>query len=58
MYSLTKERYMKVRICFTLVIGILGFVGSMDYNDAVAQQSYNCKMVEEGHWPKSMCKEG
>ena len=49
---------MKVRICFTLVIGILGFVGSMDYNDAVAQQSYNCKMVEEGHWPKSMCKEG
>lgn len=28
------------------------FVGTMDYDDELAQQEYACEMVKRGYWPE------
>ena len=44
---------MKLRytIAFLAFITVLGFVGSMDYEDAVAEDEHYTDMVCAGHWP-------
>lgn len=34
-----------------LVLAAMGWVGDMDYEDAVLQQNHYCKMVASGYWP-------
>lgn len=35
---------------------ILGLVGRMDYDDAVAQQEYCDGMAADGYWPAEVCE--
>jgi hypothetical protein len=34
-----------------LVIFLVGFVGSMDMEDEIAEQQFYCDQVLGGHWP-------
>lgn len=34
-----------------LVIFLVGFVGSMDMEDEIAEQQFYCEQVAQGHWP-------
>lgn len=34
-----------------LILLAMGWVGNMDFKDAVFHQKYYCKMVAEGAWP-------
>lgn len=34
-----------------LVIFLVGFVGSMDMEDEIAEQQFYCEQVVQGHWP-------
>ncbi len=44
---------MKLRypLAFFAFIIIFGFVGSMDYEDAIAVEEHYSEMVCSGHWP-------
>lgn len=44
---------MKLRyaIAFLALIAVFGFVGSMDYEDAIAEHEHYEAMVCAGHWP-------
>lgn len=42
-----------VAVIAALVLA-LGVVGSMDYNDELAEQEYKCEMVKSGAWPESV----
>jgi len=34
-----------------LILLIMGWIGNMDFEDAVLQQNHYCNMVAEGYWP-------
>lgn len=50
MTARTKARLMAAA-GVVLVIAVLGWVGHMDYQDAVMEQKHYCIMVERGAWP-------
>lgn len=42
---------MKKVLSFCVLLFIIGFVGSMDYEDEVIAAQHYCQMVKDGHWP-------
>lgn len=34
-----------------LILLVMGWIGNMDFEDAVSQQNHYCNMVSEGYWP-------
>ena len=47
--SKTSKRY-AIAIAVLLTCAVIQ-VGTMDYEDAVASDTYYCGMVREGYWP-------
>lgn len=49
----TEKRIMKARklLIGLVVLGLFGLVGSMDYQDELAEERHYCQMVKEGNWP-------
>lgn len=42
---------MKKLLGALVVLGIIGYVGHMDYEDAVKQRELYCAKVADGSWP-------
>lgn len=43
-------------ICLAVAVGVLGFLGGMDYKDEQAQALHCKNMVAAGVWPEEVCK--
>jgi hypothetical protein len=40
-----------ITAALALTLGILGWIGGNDHQEAQAQQTEYCEMVSAGHWP-------
>lgn len=48
---MSSPRYFLSAVLIITAVALLGFVGEMDYQDALDQEAHYTNMVCAGHWP-------
>lgn len=46
----------RVFIAGAVLFSVMGLVGTMDYNDEIAQHEVCLRNVADGIWPKQVCE--